>query len=212
MKKYFIVIILTITLYAMFTSNVNADSTEYQSFSEIIMPTGKLLCNFTDEEMDSYLEKVHDYIFSGVNIYEVNSNVDASYISEILYAITNDSESDVTYQLDVVYETSKKISVTTSKSLSGTMSTSSKSFVKSELSGKLGIDITTTETTSKKQTEKLDVVVEKHSKMIIYLDGNLMVSNGVLAVFIFGKVVAEGGYEVVTLKNQYVRVEKASIK
>lgn len=211
MKKYFTVIIMSITLYAILSFGASADTTDYSTFVEIVMPSGKLLVNFTDEEYNEYLANVSHNVFWGVQIYEVSNNVDATYMSTTLYAITNDSESDVSYKLDVAYETQTKVSLSASGNLSGGLSGAFKNKVKGELSSKLGVDVSATNTTSKKQTEKLDVVVEKHSKMILYLDGNITISNGVLAFYYFWIKAFDGGYEVTTLKNQYVRLEKASI-
>lgn len=211
MKKYITVLLLFISLYAICSSNVYADSTDYNAFVEIIMPTGKLLANYTDEEYKEYLKNVDGGQFFGSKIYEVSSNVDATYRSTTLYAITNDSNSDVKYQLDVVHETNQKTSISASGSLSGGLSGAFKNKVKGDISGKLGIDVSNTTTASKKQTEKLDVIVEKNSKMILYLDGNISISNGVLAFYILWIKNFEGGYEVTKLKNQYIRMEKTTI-
>ena len=57
----------------------------------------------------------------------------------------------------------------------------------------------------------MSLVVEAGSSAIVYLTGNLTVTNGVAASYLFFIEMAKGGFEFTILKNQYARVEKAKI-
>lgn len=189
---------------------LKAASEEYMSFSEIMMNDGKLLSNYTKEEMEELLSCVHKSKFAGVTVYKENDTVDASYISNTLYSVENSGSTDVTYDIVVDVETVNKVSFSASGSLNASAS-GSKSGVKAEIGKKCGIEVSKTTTTSRKEKQTMKLVVEGGSRAIVYLTGNLSVTNGVAAYYICFIRVAEGGFEIVTLKNQYARVEKAKI-
>lgn len=189
---------------------LNAASEEYMTFSEIMMNDGKLLSNYTKEETEELLTHVRKNRFAGVNVYKENDTVDASYISNTLYSVENTGSTDVTYDIVVDVETVNKVSFSASGSLNASAS-GSKSGVKAEIGKKCGIEVSKTTTTSRKEKQTMKFAVEGGSRAIVYLTGNLSVTNGVAAYYICFIRVAEGGFEIVTLKNQYARVEKAKI-
>ncbi|MDE7213843.1 MAG: hypothetical protein K2N42_04620 [Anaeroplasmataceae bacterium] len=182
----------------------------YETYNEIIMVDGKLLRYFTEEEMKEYMAFVKKPTFWGVNVYTVNQNVEATYISSTLYNVENKGDTDVNYELDVVVDVSNKTSLSVSGSLSGTAKGSIKSF-KTDLAAKVGIDYSNTTTSSRKETQKLKVTVEKGSRAIVYLIGSARVTNGVCACYICFVNVASCGFEYFTLVNQYPRMEKRKL-
>ncbi len=212
MKKFimfcvFTTFILSISLvtnkaYASFVA-------EYQSYPEIIMETGKLSRDFTSEEYDSLLEPTKHIWMFGIDIKFANKNVRASYMSDVLYSYTNDSATDITYTLEIQKETKKTTSFQSSANLGGTVGGNFKK-VKAEVTAKANIDYQSTEVQSEKITEKYQVTIEAHSNIIVYLDGHLLITNGVFSLYNFF-FRTSGTFELAILQDQEIRVEKNSI-
>ncbi len=209
MKKIITITLCFITI--MLCSMVQCYAEEdYDTFNEIMMASGKLLKNFTEDELNEYMKKVKKNTFWGINVYTVNKNIETTYISSTLYNVENKGQTDVSYELDVVVEQAK----TTTWNLSGSLSVTAKGAIKSfktDLASKAGIDYKSTNKESRKETQKLKVTVEKNSRAIVYLMGSARITNGVCACYIFFVPVASSGFEYFTLVNQYPRLEKRSL-
>ena len=213
MKKIFILIFLLFlfTVDSNYIYAVDSANSDYTTFSEITMSTGKLLQNFTDEEYNEYYSMLQvPNIKTNVQIYEVNHLVNATYISNTLYSIENRGNTDIEYNLSIEIEKNNKVSCITSLDTSGSLGGSISKF-KGELETKLAVKINKESTKSEKTVEKLKLIVEAHSRAIVYLCGNLVISNGVYGLYFLGSLYEKSGYEVVTMMNQYVRIEKVAI-
>ena len=211
MKRIITLIFINIfILFIYFNINANADSTDYNTFSEVMMSSGKLICNFTEEEIKELYSNLGGNKFFGVTVYIENQNVDASYISNTLYSVENKSSTDIEYTFYVEVETVNKVSFSANSSLSG-KAAGTFSGIKGEIGAKCGVEVSAQTTLSKKEKKNMNLVVEAGSRAIVYLTGNLSVTNGCAAVYEFWFRVAEGCFEIVTLKNQYARVEKSLI-
>ena len=209
MKKIVTVVLCFITIILCSMVKCYAKDS-YETYNEIMMVDGKLLRYFTEEEMKEYMKNVKKTTFWGVNVYTVNQNVEATYISSTLYNVENRGDTDVSYELDIVVDVSNKTSWSVSGSLSGTAKGSIKTF-KTDLAAKAGIDYSSTTTVSRKETQKLKVTVEKGSRAIVYLMGSARITNGVCACYICFVNVASCGFEYFTLVNQYPRMEKRKL-
>lgn len=210
MKKIIILIFVYLFL-VIFNINSKASTDDYNTFSEIMMNEGKLMCNYTDEEIKEMLQYVQKRKFAGVNVYEKYKGIDASYISNTLYSVENSGATDVIYEVEVEVETNNKTTFKASGSLNGSLSGKNKEGTKGDIAGECGIEYSNTSETSRKETQKMELIVEGNSRAIVYLTGNLTVTNGVAAYYVSWFRVSEGGFEIVTIKNQYARVEKSSI-
>ena len=211
MKKIIFCLCLCVILFI--TGNIlsYASTDDYTTFTEIMMSEGKLLSNYTEEEMNELLKKVHKNKFMGVSVYEENKNIDASYISNTLYSIENNGKDEIIYDIVVDVETNNKVSFNASGSLNASASGGKSGGVKGEIGAKCGVEVSTTTTTSRKEKQTMKLTVEGGSRAIVYLTGNLSITNGVAAYYVTFIRVSEGGFEIVTLKNQYARVEKSKI-
>ncbi len=207
-KIYFFIFLFILTL-SYLDFNVYADNSDYRTFSEIIMANGKLLANFTDKEFEEYFSHLNKQFF-GISVYIENDNVDATYISNTLWSVTNTSSTDVTYNVKVETETTNKTTFSANSSASAGASGNING-IKGEISSKCGVDYSSQTTKSVKQTETMSLVVEAGSSAIVYLTGNLSITNGVASSYIFFIEVVKGGFEFTILKNQYARVEKARV-
>ncbi|MBQ9449548.1 MAG: hypothetical protein IJU60_06725 [Acholeplasmatales bacterium] len=184
---------------------------DYKTFVEIIMSSGKLLKNFTDEELEAELAKTYEGVhFYDVVIEEVNKNVKASYISNTLFSVENKSATDVKYDVSIQVETNNTVSFSTSGSISASGGFNLNK-VKAEAAAKASVEYSEKTTKSIKEKKEMNLVVEANSRAIIYLTGELTISNGVISIYGFFYRICSGGYEVVTLNSQYARLEKDTI-
>lgn len=212
MKKYQILLLMMIIglLAFQLEINVSAKSDSYLTYNEIMLSTGKLLSNFTEEEYEKYYKEVIKTTFWGINVYTVNDNVDATYISQTLYSVDNRGTTDIMYELDVVIETSNKTVWNIDGSIDGVGKGTIKAF-KVDLAAKAGVDYTKTKEESRKETQKMKLNIEANSRAIVYLMGNAKVTNGVCSVYVCFINVGNSGFEYFTLLNQYPRMEKRSL-
>ena len=211
MKKILFIVLLII----IFTLNNNAyavenSNTDYNTFSEIIMSKGKLLKNFTDEEFMEYESHLPISRKNGYFIYEVNHLVNATYISNTLYSIENKGNSDIVYNLKIKVEKNNKLSFTATCNTSASSKGDLFKF-KHVIEAELGVEFSEVNTRSELKEEELELIVEAQSRAIVYLAGNLTISNGIVGYYFMGLLVGVVSYEVVTIMNQYVRIEKASL-
>lgn len=214
MKRFLKTIFIFVFTCFMFKAvKVNAGVTddsnsEYLTYSEIIMASGKLLRDFTQEELDEYLKPITEGIhFFNVFIVPINQNVKATYITNTLFSVENRSTSSVEYSFSVQVETTNVVSFSSSLQTSGSVGGTIKK-VKAEASLKSNIEYSNKTTTSVKEKRTMDLNVEANSRAIIYLMGELTITNGVFSVYEFFFNVLNGGYEFAILNTQYARLEK----
>ena len=212
MEKKCIILLFCVLLYFSISSiSIDASTDDYMTFVEIIMSDGKLLANYTEQEYQDYYSRIPDRKMVGYVIYTENQNVESTYISNTLYSIENDSNASITYQIDVVVETNNKTSFKATGQLNGRVSGKKGNDIKAEVGAEVGVEYSATTTESRKETQKLDVIVEANSRCVIYLTGNLLITNGVLKHYVMWLETYRGGFEIVTLQNQYTRIEKVKI-
>lgn len=211
MKKYFFALMISLFIIVFqLELPASADSDSYDTYNEIMMSSGKLLANFTQEEYAEYYKYVQKTTFWGINVHVVNQNIPATYISATLYSVENRGQSDISYELDVVVELAHKTSWNVSGNISGSGKGNIKTF-KSDLAAKAGVEYSSTTTSSRKETQKMKITVEKQSRAIVYLMGNARVTNGVCSYYMFFVNLGNDGFEYFTILNQYPRMEKRSI-
>ena len=212
MKKILILSSITFLLLTISIMSNQASAVliaEYLTYPELIMESGKLSRDFTSKEYDKYLEGTYTNWMFGIAVNVVNKNVRTSYISDVIYSYTNNSNTDIKYTLDIQKETKKTCSFQTSASVGGSASGNINK-IKAEVSAKANVDYATTEVQSEKVTQKYDVVIEAHSNIIVFLEGHLLITNGVLSIYDFW-IRTSGSFELAILQDQSIRVEKSSI-
>lgn len=198
-----------ISIYKVF--EVKATSDDYTTYVEIMLNDGKLMNNFTDDELCLMFDKIKGSTFMDIKVHEENENVEGTYISNTLYSVENRGSTDVTYEILVDVETTNKVTFNASGSLNGSISSGKTGGVKKDIGAKCGLEVTSTTTSSRKEKQTMKFSVEGGSRAIVYLTGNLSVTNGVAAMYVFWVKTCEGAFEIVTLKNQYARMEKVAI-
>ena len=198
-----------ITLFGYIEVNAE-ESADYLSYSEIMLSSGKLIKDFTIEEREAMYKYTEGRYFIDIVPYFENRSVDGSYISNTLYSIDNTSKTSIEYTLEYTVETNNKVSFQTSDSISSQFGFT-KGKIKGDLAAKATVDYTETTTKSIKEKKTMKLEIEPNSRLIVYLTGNISVTNGVFALYFMGGRTFVGCFEFVTLKSQFSKMEKRSI-
>lgn len=212
MKKIFILLFLyTFFILPIMNLELQASITaDYLSYSEVVLNTGKLIRDFTKEEINALAKRTDGTYFYQIVIAQENQEVIGTYVSNTLFSADNRGQTDIEYNVDVQVETNMKVSFTANGSVA--VSGSGKlNDVKKEASAKAGLEYNKTTSSSVKEKQSLSIIIEPNSRAIIYLTGDLAISNGYVAVYGFFYKKCGGCYEFVTLKSQYARIEKISL-
>ena len=176
-------------------------NTGHSQFSEleVLSEDGYIIHDVSDEFINEHLKSLKWKLF-GTREEELNEDIDARYVSNIIFSRSNKTREAYTF----VYDTSKieysAISVTTKGSLGlkGVFKMKSKEItVTGDFSG------SKTDETSTKSVEngKLSVVVYPNKMVTLRIVGNAKISNGVMKKYIMGICVKKGAYEVVTVTS-----------
>ena len=202
--------LFTFVFFPLMTVEAKDTSSDYNTYVEIVMTTGKLLKNYTKLEYDKAIADGVGIYFNKIKVCPVNKNVEATYISNTLFSVENRSATDVKYEVDITLEKNNKVTFTAGGSLSASASGTIKK-IKVSASNDANVNYSDTTTTSIKEKKSMTIIVEANSRAIIYLTGDLSVTNGVILVYRCFFLAYKGGYEIVVLKSQYARIEKVSI-
>lgn len=214
MKKIFVCIIMfMLTMFFANSLEVKAaieETSDYLTYQEIIMSSGKLIRNFTESEKNEILAKDGGSKFMGVKVIPESQSVKASYIASVKECMENMGSTPININVDYTVETNTKVSFSSSGSVSasggGTISK-----VKAEASAKANVEYSKTTTESVKEKRTLSITVEPGSQYMVVTKGNLSISNGMVEVYYFWIRVCYGCYEFVTLESQYAALEKRTI-
>ena len=215
MKKYLISLLSFIGVCILFSSvriyaADDSTSSDYLTYQEIIMSSGKLIRNFTDSEKNEILAKSGGPYFLSVEVIPENQNVKASYIASVKECMENMGSTPITMNVDYTVETNTKVSFSSSGSVSGSGGGTLKK-IKAEASAKANVEYSKTTTESIKEKRTLSITVEPNSQYMVVTKGNMSISNGMVEVYYFWIRVCYGCYEFVTLESQYAALEKRTI-
>ena len=207
MKKILIFANIILIILCFSVNKVEAASEDYNSYSEIMMASGKLLSNFTEEEYKSYYKEIEKRRFWGWNTYVVNSNVPCTYIARTVYETSNESKDPVSYEITITTETETKTSISATGSIKYELKGEVKKF-KHDLDSKISLDFKYQNMESKKRTEKLKIPVEGKTRLLVTITGTGVITNGVAAYYTFWCLNQKGGFEYFTITNEFQKIEK----
>ena len=110
MRRILTLYLILLFLSPIFLINIHAQetNTDYLSFLEIVMPEGKLLRDFTKEEIDYFVDKAkmeRSHNLFRTNIAEAYTNISATYIANVYYSYKNTSTSPINQKYDITIET-----------------------------------------------------------------------------------------------------------
>lgn len=212
MKKLIIGLIMTIVIFSCnFLEPYAADEdiSDYLTYQEIMMSSGKLIKNWTENDKKEILDNT-DTHFYGVYVTVENQNVQSSYIASVKECMENTGATKIVLDVSYSVETNTKVSFSSSGSVSASGS-GNLNKVKAEASAKAGVEYSKSTTTSTKETRKLSVEVEPNSQYMVVTKGSLSVTNGVVEIYKFWFRLYYGCFEIVTLQSQYAELEKRSL-
>ena len=214
MKKFkllFIIALMILVIPNTFKAKAAVvDTADYLTYQEIIMSSGKLIKNYTEEETYTLLYSDNTMLTFGLVLIIDNQNVQASYISSVQECMENSGNTDITINVTMSYETNNKVSFTSNASASFS-NKSSFNAIKGEIAAKAGIEYNETTYQSIKETKTMSLTVEGKSQYMVVITGNLSVTNGIFKYYACGDLILADKFEFVTLESQYAKLEKRSL-
>ena len=211
MKKIIIFLfMLNFMILPLFMVKAYSADIGYLSYIEIIMTTGKLIRDYTEEELLTLRKQSEKPQALGISISIDNKGVPATYISSILVSYENAGTSDIEFSKTIQIETNNKISFSSSASESKTISGEYKK-IKGQIAKKVDLDYKQSYEKSVKEKKEMKIKVEANSKMILYLTGDLLVYNGCFSSYVLFVKTVSAPFEFIVLTSQYERLEKATI-
>jgi len=209
MKK---IIIVSLLIFLGSFNYQYSQADDYLTYQEITFEHSgaKLLEKYANSDYSKYYKKMSKRRFWGWRTYIAYENEKAYFIKETLYVIENHGETAIieTFSFKSEEELKKQYSVT------GTLGLK----VKGEDSGfKLGLEqqlkssITTTKKTTLEEDFEIKVYVDSMTKLIVQIQGEGKVSNGVAKYYRFYKNVKKGGWEIFVVTTEYYSLIKVKI-
>lgn len=211
MKKFIITLfIINFIVLPLFMVKAYSADIGYLSYIEIVLSTGKLVRDFTPEELSKLKKATEKPTMLGLNVVGECRAVPASYISSILVSYENAGTTDIEFSKTIQVETNNKITFSSSASESKTVAAEYKK-IKGQIAKKIDLDYKQSYEKSVKEKKEVKIKVEANSKMILYLTGDLLVYNGAFSQYICFVKTVSAPYEFIVLTSQYERLEKATI-
>lgn len=187
--------------------HLSVGSSAYKSYEEFRLEDGKLLSEFSQADYKKYYDQVSKRKFIGWQIYEVNREVRAYYVSETLFSYLNDGYTAIDYQYKYTRKEYSKLNLSATGSI-GIKSTGDVKGFKNNLDGSLKLSSDYTHTKEESETYEIKLKVDPGTKVDLYIYGEGRITNGV-AAFYWGFIrTMQGGYEVFLVTTQYQRLEK----
>lgn len=206
-KKCFICFITLCTLTTVLKVHA-ASSTKNTGHSDIIelgfydYHLGyKLLSEMSNDEINSAYKKVKSKAF-GWSVKEINTNIDAWYISKIIFSKSNRSEQVYTFTYTNKHTSKREIELSASGSIATKVSGKIKAITLSgSLDGEGEIKKTTEEYFEEKANFSVDLM--PYTKLTLMVRGDCIVSNGVGKYYMFGIPFSKGTWEYIDFVTEY---------
>lgn len=201
MKKIAIIILFLSICMAV---KVNGYSTTgHKNFVQIdFVEKGKLLIDFTKDELSYGDQKIAQPKFWGWSTYYFNYNCDANYIGEVLFSKSNKTATP--YNVDYVIETSDVVK--TSTAVSGSISAKLAGAIKKitgTLSGEIKGENLKENKVTKTETTKIKIVIPAYSRVALKVTGEAKVTNAVSKYYVLGMAFKKGAWETIEAITEY---------
>ncbi len=211
MKKI-IATILILLMFIVALPNKMADAgvNDYTSFSILNVSDGKLLRDYTSDEINTGLSHIKKRKFNGwrYELFQKNTKVD--FISNTVFTMYNSGTTPMKYKVHVSSEHSVKTSISCTGSIKYGVSGSIKKF-KNDLDSCLKIEGSYVETQLVKQEENLEVEIDPGTICVVYIQGTGLLTNGVASFYQLWMRKQSGGFEYFTITDSYLRIEKIKL-
>ena len=209
MKKILIIALLIFTGIVQSRTVCASDYTSYQDF-EFENYWGRLLDQYTKEQMKDYYTRIEKKKFWGWKVYTVTKNEKVYFTKETLFKIFNEGETPITDTFTVKIEESVKKQYNVKGSLK--LISSGDAFgVKLGFEEKLDYSITATTASQREEEFTIKINVDPGTKLIVEICGEGKVSNGIAKKYRFWRNVKKGGWEVFIVTTEYYSISKEYI-
>ncbi len=219
MKKnilLFLSVLIFVSLFLVNTKSVDAKSTagadysNYETFSYMQFSKGKLLKNYSDEELKPYKKKTSKRKFLGWRFTYIDYRCRCNFTSKTILSIVNNGTSEIDYHLEQTETTMDKVSVTVKGSLKTSLSGTVKK-IKGGLDASLGIDVSQESSVTCKTAESLKMTVDPGTKVLIYLKGSGYLTNGHASYYDTWVRKYQGYFEFFELVDVYLKIVKEKL-
>ncbi len=201
MKRILLIVasifIVTQSLKAVEASDITRE------FESIQVMKGRLIRDYTPEQLDDYYAKTSKRKFSGYNSYTINSYGRASFVDETVFEYYNNGRSTVSMS-----ETTEEKNVRKSSfNVDGKLKAKSSGKVKGSFEASLdsGYSLSTDDYKVTKRTFKFEL--DPGYRFRIRSIGTGTFANGVSSRYLFYKRVSRGTFEEFTISSLYYKME-----
>lgn len=209
MKKFIFLVALIFLIVPLF-KRTTADINDYTSFAYINVSDGKMLKDYTEDELSEAIYQTKNRRFKGWRINLFNKNVPCEFISSTVFSMYNTGTTPMKYDVSIHAENTVKTSISTTGSIAYRINGNIKSF-KNDLDVSLKIEASYIETTLVKETENLSIEIDPNTLCVIYIQGTGLLTNGVARYYELWMTQEKGGFEYFTITNSYLRIEKIKL-
>lgn len=217
MKKNILLILISFLVISCFViknkstdAAGSSDYSNYETFSYMQFSKGKLLKNYSDEELAPYKKKTSKRKFTGWRIAYIDYRCRCNFTSKTILSIVNGGTSDMDYTLEQTETTMDKVSVSVKGSLKTSVSGTVKKF-KGGLDSALGIETSQDSTVTCKTSETLKIKIDAGTKVVIYLKGSGYLTNGHATFYDMWIKAYKGYFEFFELVDVYLKIVKEKI-
>ncbi len=161
----------------------------------------QLLSEMSDKELNNAYSKVKRKAF-GWNTSTINNNVDAWYISDIIFSKSNRSNQVYTFTYTTKHSSKHEVELSASGTIASKVSAKIKTVT---ISGSMDAEGEIKNTTEEYFEEKTNFSVDlmPFTKLTLMIKGDCIVSNGVGKYYVLGIPVYKGTWEYIDLVTQY---------
>lgn len=206
MKKLLCIVILF--FISQVPTSVEAD--DYNTFQEVSFEfrSVKLLENYTKSDFKKYYGYMpKKRLFWGWKSFIAYENEKAYYTRETLYQIKNEGFSAITEKVRFSMESSIKRQYSVKGSIALEQGGKYKGF-ELGLEQKIAADTSKTIEDITKETVEIKIDVDPGTIMMIQIQGEAKVTNGVAKYYRFWRNVKKGGFEIFVITTEYYSITK----
>lgn len=205
-----VTVVLSLNLSKVEANNISSDYCDYTTFSYMQFSRGKLLKNYSEQELKPYIKATHKKRFYGWRICYMNYHVRCNFTSKTILSIVNDGKTNIEYELEQTETVMNKVSITAKGTLKTSVSGTVKKF-KGGLDSALSIEKSVDESVTCKTSESLKIIIDPGTRVNIYLKGSGYLTNGYATLYDLWLKSFRGAFEFFELVDVYPKIVKEKI-
>lgn len=210
MKKLFNLNLILLIVLAFYLQTKDVNASDHLAFQKMNIYGGKLLQDYTEEELDEYIDDVGGRKFWGWEVDEITTAAKTYFTSHTIFSYYNTGTSKIDYKYQSTITSTKKISYSATGQIKYTLS-GSKSGFKHGLDTSLKLEYDEEDTVVDKEEIEIDFSCDPDTRVIMYIAGEGTLYNGVAKRYCFWITDTEGGYEYFITQTTYQVLEKVAL-